>query len=662
MSHVQSSSAQSVLKDLHELAYNLWWSWDSEASALWAEIDPFRWERDRHNPITLIRDVEPERWEELAADKEYVARVSSVTRRFREYMKASSWSPAGSPRIAYYSMEFGLHESMRLYSGGLGVLAGDHLRSASDLGVRLTGVSLLYRQGYFRQIIDGTGQLAVYTDADFDRLPIRPVQGDDGEPLTVTVPVAGKNVVARIWRMNVGRCKLFLLDTGCELTHQLYGGDGWMRIRQEVLLGLGGVRALRALGRRVDVHHLNEGHCAFAVLQLAADELASGASWEKALKRVKRRCVFTTHTPVAAGHDRFYWERVDKALGDWRDSLGLPTGTFMNMGRVDPGNLGENLCMTVIALKHSSKANGVSALHGEVSRRMWSRLQVKAPIGHVTNGVHPVFWSSVHTRRFFDERAPGWREHPWEPEIWKAIASTSDEEIQEWRRQNRALLIAELKRRTGIQLDPERLTMGFARRFAPYKRGDLLFRDPARLKAILGDHAQVVFAGKAHPADGHGKHILEQIIRWSHHRDFRGRVVFLEDYNIALGRAMTSGADVWLNTPRRPREASGTSGQKVILNGGLNLSILDGWWPEGFDGTNGWSIDDGRDWDDTGAQDAHDAERLYSILEEDVLPAFGTASWSERVRRSVVTCAPLFTSHRMVRDYALELYGPVGGA
>jgi len=649
----ESTEEEGLLRDLHDLAYNLWWSWDTEATALWSEIDPLRWERDRHNPVALLRDVESARWAELRAEPAFLERVAAVSRRFRAYLKADSWSPPGAPRVAYFSMEFGLHESLRLYSGGLGVLAGDHLRSASDLGVPMAGVSLMYRRGYFRQVIDGTEQLAAYPEADLSRLPVRLVLDPQGAPVTVDVPIAGESVSVRIWRLDVGRCPLFLLDTDSPLNHALYGGETWMRIRQEALLGLGGVRALRALGPDVDVYHLNEGHCAFAGLQLAADTVAAGGTWAEALQAASQRCVFTTHTPVPAGHDRFGWEAVNRALGPWRDSLGLPEGAFMDRGRVDPTDLGEPLCMTVLALRGARSSNGVSRLHGVVSREMWGALG--ADIGHVTNGVHPVFWSSPTTRALFDEVTPGWRERPWDPRTWDGFRGVPDDVLAGWRRQNRGGLLAEVARRSGVRLDPDRLTVGFARRFAPYKRGALLFTEPQRLRALLED-VQIVFAGKAHPRDVEGRRILEEIVRWTHHRDFRGRVVFLEDYDIALGRILTAGADVWLNNPRRPREASGTSGQKVILNGGLNLSILDGWWPEGFDGSNGWAIDDGRDWDDVAAQDEHDATRLYEILEGEVVPDFGGPAWMERIRCSVATCAPLFTSHRMVRDYARQIY------
>jgi glycogen phosphorylase len=652
MSYERQWTGTAVREALDALAYNLWWSWDTQACALWPEIDAFRWERDRHNPVTLLRDVEPARWAALAADPSFVSRVEAVLIRFQAYLTQTNGSVA-SPSVAYFSMEFGLHESLRLYSGGLGVLAGDHLRSASDLGLPMVGVSLLYRRGYFRQVIDGTEQLAAYPEADVDRLPLRLVVDADGAPITVEVPVAERGVTARIWRLDVGRCPLFLLDTGCDLTHQLYGGDSWMRIRQEVLLGLGGVRVLEALGRSVDVYHLNEGHCAFACLQLAADAYVAGSPWPEALRSIGQRCVFTTHTPVPAGHDRFGWEHANRALGPWRASLGLPEGAFMDLGRETPSDLDEPLCMTVLALRLCRSTNGVSRLHGEVSRQMWGSLG--SEIGSVTNGVHPVFWSSQATRQLFDETVSGWREAPWDPAIWAPFDRVSSSRIAAWRLENRRCLLDRVERSTGVALDPERLTVGFARRFAAYKRGDLLFSDPDRLRAILGD-AQVIFAGKAHPRDQAGREILEAIVRWTHHRDFRGRVVFVEDYDIALGRVLTAGADVWLNTPRRPREASGTSGQKVILNGGLNLSILDGWWPEGFDGTHGWAIDDGRAWSDTDAQDAHDAARLYEILESEVLPCFGTEAWNARIRRSVTGCAPLFTSHRMVRDYALEIY------
>lgn len=674
-----------ALSSLEALAWNLWWSWDAEATALWAEIDPLRWEVCHHNPVALLLDVEPARLAELAADPSFVARVDAVHARFRAYLGEEGWCAEAAPGlrrqgVAYFSMEFGLHESLRLYSGGLGVLAGDHLRSASDLGVPITGVSLLYRQGYFRQVIDEHFQLAAYPQAHYERLPVKPCLDGEGRPVQVSVPMGTHEVHVRVWQLEVGRARLLLLDTDFDannlhdrrLTHQLYGGDHAHRIRQEVVLGLGGVRALRALGVQPAVYHLNEGHSAFVGLQLIADELAGGARFDEALERTRHRCVFTTHTPVPAGHDRFDWNLVNRTLGPWRDALGLPKGTFMDLGRVRPGDWEEPLCMTVLALRTSAASNGVSRLHGAVSREMWhamwpDRPVDEVPIGHVTNGVHPIFWMAPESRELFDRYVPGWRERVWDPEVWAAALDIPDEALWELRNRLRGQLVAEVLRRTGQRLDPQGLTICFARRFAPYKRGDLIFREPERLLDLFenGVPGQIVFAGKAHPRDELGQEILGQVVKWSRHRAFRERVVFLEDYDITLGRLLTSGADVWLNNPRRPKEASGTSGQKVVLNGGLNLSVLDGWWPEGYDATNGFEVGDGREWTDEREQDAYDAASLYRTLEQEVFPSWRDRDdsgiprgWIQRVRRSIATCAPLFNSHRMVRDYALDLYAP----
>lgn len=674
---------ETMVERLRTLANNLWWSWDSDATALWAEADPFRWERHHHNPMALVRDVEPERWEALSKTT-FAVRVDAVWRRFREYMEGEPWSATEAPAllqhgVAYFSMEFGLHESLRLYSGGLGVLAGDHLRSASDLGIPLVGISLLWRDGYFRQFIEDGRQLAAYLAADWTRLPISPSRDTQGNEIVVSVSIGDRTVHAKVWQLDVGRCRLLLLDADVDgnapadrqLTRVLYGGDEHTRIEQEVLLGFGGVKALRALGLDVGVYHLNEGHCAFVTLALAAERMQfDGETLEEAVAAVRERCVFTTHTPVPAGHDRFNLEVVKSALGPWAEVTGIGLRALMDLGRVVPGDEKETLCMTVVALKTCVESNGVSALHGAVSRSMWHCLWPQlpvddVPIRHVTNGVHPTFWTAPETRALFDRYVVGWREHPWDPEVWAQVDGIPDEEWVKLRAVLRQQLVEQINWASGRRFDPNALTIGFARRFAPYKRGNLLFRDPDRLRRMLRAFpVQIVFAGKAHPRDGHGQEIVAEVVRWSESFEFRDRVVLLQDYDMRLGRKITAGADVWLNNPRRPQEASGTSGQKVVLNGGVNLSVLDGWWPEGFDGTNGWAIGQGEEWRDEHAQDAHDGEALYRILEEQVLPEWmdrptGTpARWIERIRRSVKTCAPKFTSHRMVRDYTLGFYLP----
>ncbi len=673
-----------ALSALDLLAHNLWWSWDSEATNLWNDIDPWRWPPCRHNPVALIREVEAERWEELARDPAFLKRTEEVVRRFQHYLSTTGWCQTHAPdvaagRIAYFSMEFGLHESVRIYSGGLGVLAGDHLRSASDLAVPLTAVGFLYTEGYFRQVIDDGEQVAAYPQADFRRLPVRPALDGDGKQIEVSVRIGQGHAIAKIWQLDVGRNRLLLLDTDHEgnslqyraLTHQLYGGDSLTRISQEVLLGVGGVRALRAIGENPTIFHLNEGHCAFIALELIRELRAKGRSKSEALSEVNERCVFTTHTPVPAGHDRFNWGEVEKILGPWAAEQGMNAAEYMDLGRVRPGDPNETLCMTVLALRASAKANGVSALHGEVSREMWQSLwpdrEAKdVPIGHVTNGVHPTFWAAPESRAVWDQYLPAWRKEVWKAESWAKVDDIPDEVLWTLKNTLRAQLVNLVHTRSGTQLDPNALTIGFARRFAPYKRGDLLFSDVERIRALLDQGVQVVYSGKAHPQDRAGRQIIAEVLRWTGHRDFRNRVAFIEDYDMAVGRALTCGADVWLNNPRRPQEASGTSGQKVPLNAGINLSVLDGWWPEAYDGTNGWAIGGTQSLPNVEAQDAADAESLYRLLEQEVVPEWKArdarglpVAWIKRMRRSIQTCGPAFTSHRMLRDYVLNMYAPL---
>jgi starch phosphorylase len=660
---------------LDALANNLWWSWDSEATALWPELSIEAWRNTGHNPVATLLQLTDARRADLAADPALGARVSAIHGRFSAYMCASGWASTEAPAVqargvAYLSMEFGLHESLPLYSGGLGVLAGDHMRSASDLGVNLRGIGILWRQGYFRQDLIEGRQVARYVDTDPVTGPYQQVMDGDA-PLSISVPLGDEQVTLHVWRVNVGRVPLYLLDAAHPnndaatqaLTNRLYGGDHQTRARQEVLLGLGAIRLLAHLGHVDMLVHMNEGHCAFAPLQMAANRLGT-EPWSTATTEAAKRVVFTTHTPVPAGHDRFGWSDIQATLGPWRDSLGLPHGAFMDLGRVNPTDLEEPLCMTVLALRLSAAANGVSKLHGEVSRQMWgpmwpTRPQNEVPIGHITNGVHPIFWVSDPARDLFDTHLPGWRDRVWDTDLWASAQAIPDPHIAAMRRSNRVALVTLARERTGANLDPDALTVGFARRFAPYKRGDLIFGEPDRLAAWLEQGAQLVYAGKAHPKDVAGQQIVAAVARWSNDSRFRDRVVLIPDYDITVGRLITAGSDVWLNNPRRPREASGTSGQKVVYNGGLNLSVLDGWWPEGYDGSNGWAIGDGRTWDDIEAGDTHDAADLYRLLEQEVMPTWRDPSaWWQRVRRNWITCAPAFSSHRMVRDYVLKLYEP----
>jgi starch phosphorylase len=664
-----------ALRPLQALATNLWWTDQADACDLWAFIDPVRWEACRHNPVALLHDVERGRWDELADDPTFVEAAEELEARMNADLDGPSWALSDSPEldgrtIAYFSMEFGLHESLRIYSGGLGVLAGDHLRSASALGVPLVAVGFLYREGYFRQVFDDGVQTEAYPAARFERLPVQRCEDADG-PIAIEVPIGEYTAKAHVWRLAVGRTPLFLLDADLDenpepvraLTRHLYGGDQTTRIRQEILLGIGGLAALRKLGIEPDLLHLNEGHCAFAPLVLMSEADAETA---------RQHCVFTTHTPVPAGHDRFEAPLVRDELGPWCESVGLDVEEVVALGRVDPDDEEETVCMTVIGIRLSRSTNGVAALHGVVSREMWKDLwpdlEVEdVPIGHVTNGVNTPFWVAPATRAFFDQHLPGWRTHPWDAPVWEAIHEVEDARIWLLRHHLRVRLLDEVERRTGRALDPNALTIGFARRFAPYKRGDLIFSDPERLLRLLNGEQPVnlIFAGKAHPKDDNGKRIVQSVLDWANHADFRDRVVLLEDYSIDLGGLMTSGSDVWLNNPRRPREASGTSGQKVIYNGGLNFSVLDGWWPEGFDGENGWQIGEGKTWDDLDAHDAHDAEALYRVLEDEILPLWSDrdvldipTGWVQRIKRSIATCAPKFSSHRMVHDYVQDVYGP----
>ena len=670
-------------EQLAHLAQNLWWSWDGSATNLWEQIDSDLWSEVHHNPVALLEALPESRRKEIDLDKDFGELVAQTTERMRAALSAPSWCERTLPdlasgTVAYLCMEYGLHESLRLYSGGLGVLAGDHLRSASDLGVPLVAIGLAYREGYFQQSLSDGQQQAHYARACFERSLMVEVTTPDGEPLRVSVPIGPRSVQARVWRIQVGRVPLFLLDTDLEesstidraLTHRLYSGDSKMRIEQEVLLGFGAVRMLRALDIQPSVWHLNEGHSAFSSMERMAQVTSNGASLNQALDDVRRTTLFTTHTPVPAGHDRFEPHLCEATLGPWLARSTWRPEDMMALGRVHPDDPKESLCMTVVALRSAGKANGVSALHGEVTRSMWADLypqdEASVPIGHVTNGVHPFFWVARETQALFDETCPGWREAPWDERVWEPFASVSDARLSRVRGVLRGEILNVVEARTGITMDPHRMTVGFARRFATYKRGDLVFRQPERLRAILDQGVQMIFAGKAHPADLPGQAMIQKILAWCDHPWFKGRIAFLEDYDITLGRCITAGSDVWLNTPVRPREASGTSGQKASLNGSLNLSTIDGWWPEGYDGTNGWTIGDTQEHQSSEDQDAYDAEHLYRTLEDHVLPEWQartsgdlSPAWCQRVRKSVQTCAPRFSSHRMVRDYALDWYEPL---
>jgi glycogen phosphorylase len=695
---------------LWSLARNLWWSWDTDAGALFRELDPVRWRELNQNPISLLAELPLGKLQSRAAELVLHGRINYAYRRLQEYLHADrTWGTrhAGVLRpgpVAYFSAEFGVHESLPVYSGGLGVLAGDHIKSASDLGIPLVGIGLFYGQGYFRQRLDRTGwQQEEYSPTDVTQLPLEVAIGKNGRPVVVSIETRRGPVHAKVWRAAVGRCDLFLLDSDVpentpedrSLTSRLYGGDSRARIRQELLLGVGGFRALRAMGITPGVLHLNEGHCAFAVLEALLTRMEEeGIRFDAAVSRVSREVIFTTHTPLPAGHDRFGADMVEEHLGPLRDSLGLSQESLMGLGREKPSDPQETFCMTVLGLRLSRYANAVSALHGEVSRAMWTGLcpgkpEDEVPIGHITNGVHVPSWLAPQMFRLYDRHlGTNWHEHSSEAKTWEGIESVDDGELWETHLSLKSRLLEFVRRRAIDQakyrneplevlqrmarlLSPDALTIGFARRFATYKRANLILRDIENLASMANDPkrpVQFVFAGKAHPNDEPGKRLLQQIAELTRNPRFADKFVFVEDYDINVGRYFVQGVDVWLNNPRRPFEASGTSGQKVVLNGGLNLSILDGWWAEAYDGMNGFAIGNGRTHSDINVHDARDGEDLYRVLREEVIPLYYQRDrdglprgWIKRMKRTIRTLGWRFNADRMVMDYTLKCYVPAAG-
>jgi starch phosphorylase len=636
-------------------------------------------------------------------------RINYAYRRQREYLHADrTWGARHAgvlrPRpVAYFSAEFGLHESVPVYSGGLGILAGDHIKSASDLDIPLIGIGLFYGQGYFRQRLDLAGwQQEEYIETDVTQVPMEPAIGSNGEPVTVRIDTRGGPIFSKVWRVKVGRIDLFLLDSNVDgnssedrlLTSRLYGGDGRTRIRQEILLGIGGFRALKAMGITPGVLHLNEGHSGFALLEAIHNRMQDeGLNFDEASYRVSQEVCFTTHTPVPAGHDRFDAGLIEEHLGPLRDLLGISHERLMDLG----GEYGESkqmFCMTVLCLKFARRANAVSSLHGEVSRSMWSRLTMAntgepVRIGHITNGVHVPTWLAPQMYRLFDRHlGANWAQHGSEAHIWEGIENVDDGELWETHLSLKSRMIEFVRRqaieqaarrgeapetlkRLGRILSPDALTIGFARRFATYKRADLILSDIERLANMIGDPkrpVQFVFAGKAHPRDEPGKRVLQLVAGLMRDPKFADKFVFVEDYDIDVGRHLVQGVDVWLNNPRRPLEASGTSGQKVVLNGGLNLSVLDGWWAEAYDGLNGFAIGTGRTHLNTQMHDNRDAEDLHRTLRDEVIPLYYhrdrdglPREWIKRMKRTIRTLGWRFNADRMVMDYTLHGYIPAAG-
>ena len=690
------------LSRLGDLAVDLSWTWNDDARALFRVLDYTAWRSSMHNPVRMLSLVPAERLAQVATSPQLLAiydRAIATLDRARTSAD-TYWSRLDEGRdrpIAYFSAEFALHQSLPIYAGGLGVLAGDHCKEASDLGLPFIGIGFMYPQGYFHQAVSAEGwQQEVYENLSWQAAPIGPAMVD-GRELVLAVPLGNRSVLVSVWEVKLGGVKLYLLDTNLEenapwdreLSARLYGGDREMRVQQEIILGIGGVRVLRALGYEPSVWHLNEGHAAFVVLQRIREMLEQGQRFDDALEEVRRTTVFTTHTPVPAGHDAFPFQIVEAHLAGCWGSLGEHREDFLALGRYDSGG-GTLFNMTALALRSSSKMNGVSKLHGEVTRDMWGPIwpdltPEQRPVQSITNGVHLPTWIAADLKKLFDSYVPGWRAHTDDPEVWKPLLAVPDKELWDVRIGLRAFLFAFIRERMrlrwsedrvspprvvagGTLLDPRALTLGFARRFTGYKRPELIFHDPARLHALLNDERrplQIVFAGKAHPADDSGKHALQGVYRRALDPSFSGRIAFVDDYDLHVAHYLVQGCDVWMNNPRKPLEASGTSGMKASANGVPHLSIGDGWWAEGFTGENGWLIDPGVHHADTAEQDAADAEALYRLLEEQIVPAFYDRDeddvphrWVARVKQAIVTVAPTFSTRRMVKEYVERMYRP----
>jgi starch phosphorylase len=694
------------IQRLGDLAYNLWWTWIPSAERLFSRIDPSLWERLAHNPVLLLRQVERAQLNAVVHDQSYLNLYKQTLQAYDEYMaNEDTWFSRKHPElkeksIAYFSSEFGLHETLPIYAGGLGILSGDHLKEASDLGLPLMAVSFIYTQGYFSQHINEEGwQEAHQVTLNFDDLPVMPLVDKNDQPLTIAVQLPGRTVMARILEVSVGRVPLYLLDSNVDgnstedrdLTARLYSSDVDLGISQEILLGIGGLRALRSLGHSPEVWHMNEGHSAFLVLEQARELVAGGKSFDTAVEQIKTSNVFTTHTPVPAGSDEFPLELMDKYFAHFWPELGLERDRFIDIARRQMP-WGETFSMPVLALRLADHRNGVSELHGQVARKMWNflwedRKEEDVPIGYITNGIHTGTWLARRLGLVFSEYlGPDWMRRVDQPETWENIKDIPDEVLWELRRHLKRKLVAYMRERArtqwrredfapvqvtaaGTLLDPYALTIGFARRFATYKRAGLVLSDLPRLLELVNrpnQPVQIIFAGKAHPADEPGKQLIQEIYRTVEDSGNGGRLVFLEDYDINLARYLVQGVDVWLNTPRRPNEASGTSGQKAALNGVLNFSILDGWWREGFNGQNGWAIGEDRDFEDEQAQDEAEAESLYTILENEIIPLYYNHrapgalpnEWLRMVKESIRTLAPRFSMRRMLKEYMTDLYLP----
>jgi len=692
-----------LLARLRRLARNLWWTWNQECQEIFQELSPRGWQDLYHNAVAVLQDISEYELRMRLQDPVFARKVRNALAGFEAYMnQKDTWAFHHAPSlvrnpVAYFTAEYGFHETLPIAAGGLGILSGDHARSASDLGLGLVGISLLYREGYFQQMIDSENwQTEYYTPLNPASLPLEPVLDASGERLVCEVEINLSQVFFQVWKVDVGRCPIYLLDANRQeneqfyrdLSLRVYGGDTSTRIMQEILLGIGGVRLLRVLKIQPSLYHMNEGHVAFVALELMREKIARGNSYEDALAQTRQQCVFTTHTPVEAGHDRFSPDLVKFTMQRFQPQITPSFKELLALGRVDPENESEPFCMTVLALKTTRAANAVSELHGKVSRNMWHVLypgkQVdEVPIGHITNGIHLMGWMKGPVRSFWRTKlGPAWDRDIHSSSFWERMLDpefVTDEEIWALRYRLRRAIIEFTRRRLLMRrvslgdlntfdrmLDPDALTIGFARRFATYKRAPLVFEDYDSIVKLATDPLrpiQFIFSGKAHPADNEGKRRIQKIIHLSKYSEMRGKLVFLENYDVHVARQMVSGCDVWLNTPRRPLEASGTSGQKIISNGGLNLSILDGWWREAYDGTNGFAIGEDSQPSSVLEQDRLDNINLLRVLREEVVPCFYDRDergiprrWIARIRRSMATMLPKFTTWRMVQEYVLKYY------
>ena len=690
------STLPAELKCLDELAHNMWWAWNYEARDMWKSLDKDLYEEVGHNPVMLLDRLSYERKEAIVKDKAIMERVKAVYKKFREYMDVAP--DATRPSVAYFCMEYGINQVVKIYSGGLGMLAGDYMKEASDSNVNMCGVGFLYRYGYFKQTLSMDGQqIAQYDAQNFNSLPVERVLDENGQPLVVDVPYMNYQVHAYVWVMNVGRIKLYLLDTDNELnsefdkpiTHALYGGDNENRLKQEILLGIGGMLTLKKLGIKKDIYHCNEGHAALCNLQRLIDYINEGMSFNEALELVRASSLYTVHTPVPAGHDYFDESLFGKYMGGYPQMLGISWDEFIGMGRTNPDDHSERFCMSTFACNTCQEVNGVSKLHGWVSQRMFAPIwkgyyPEESHVGYVTNGVHFPTWTATEWRKvydkYFDETFLSDQSNE---SIWHSIYNVPDAEIWETRMALKKKLVDYIREKFAAtwlknQGDPSRvvtllesitpnaLYIGFCRRFATYKRAHLLFTDLERLSKIVNNPerpVKFIFSGKAHPADGAGQGLIKRIFEISQRPEFLGKIIFLEDYDMELARRLVSGVDIWMNTPTRPLEASGTSGEKAEMNGVVNLSVLDGWWVEGYRQGAGWALKQERTYQNQGYQDQLDAATIYSLLENEILPLFYNRNeqgfsegWIKTIKNSIATIAPHYTMKRQLDDYYDKFY------